>query len=214
MAHLERQARGDCRPPAANLMLIAFHKPYGVLCQFTPDGSGHRTLAEFGFPAGVYAVGRLDADSEGLLLLTDEAGLNTRLLHPTQGHTRTYWSQVEGTPTLIDLHPLQDGIQIQSYRTRPARVRVLDPQPEVASRQPPIRKRQSIPTTWIELELVEGKNRQVRHMTAAVGFPTLRLQRRRMGDYDLGTLPPGQWKELTSEERRQLTLHNLNSVNH
>ncbi len=199
---------------ATDRMLIAFHKPYGVLCQFTSDGSENRTLAGFGFPPHVYAVGRLDADSEGLLLLTDEAGFNTRLLHPTHGHTRTYWSQVEGSPTPHDLLPLRDGVQIQHYRTKPARVCVLDPQPEITPRQPPIRERRSIPTTWIELELVEGKNRQVRHMTAAVGFPTLRLQRRRIGNYSLGNLPQGHWKTLTSGDRELLTQTPSPHVNH
>ena len=186
-------------------MLLAFHKPYGVLSQFTPDTSANRTLAEFGFPKGVYPLGRLDADSEGLLLLTDEPRLNTQLLHPTRGHTRTYWSQVEGLPNEESLRPLTLGIQIQGYRSLPARARVLSPQPELPPREPPIRFRKSIPATWIELELVEGKNRQVRHMTAAVGFPTLRLIRRKIGTLDVSILAAGQWKELTLAERRQLT---------
>lgn len=182
-------------------MLIAFHKPYGVLSQFTPDGSPNRTMAEFGFPKGVYAIGRLDADSEGLILLSDEPGLNTRLLHPTKGHERCYWVQVEKIPTSEALRQLERGVDIQGYRTLPCRAVLLEPQPTVPPRDPPIRVRKSIPDCWIAMELVEGKNRQVRRMTAAVGHPTLRLMRVRIGRFDLGTLPAGQWRELNHAER-------------
>lgn len=183
-------------------MLIAFNKPYGVLSQFTSDGSANRTLAEFHFPAGVYAIGRLDADSEGLLLLSDEAGLNTRLLDPERAHGRVYWAQVEGVPSDEALSELSCGVVVQGRRTLPCKAWLLEPQPEVAPREPPIRFRKSVPDRWIGLELVEGKNRQVRRMTAAVGHPTLRLMRVRIGRFELGDLPAGEWKELSEAERR------------
>jgi len=184
------------------LSLIAFHKPYGVLSQFTPDGSPNRPLADFGFPREVYAVGRLDADSEGLLLLSDEAGLNHRLLDPAAGHRRTYWVQVERIPGDAALRDLENGLWIQERRTRKARAWMLDPQPVVPPRDPPIRFRKSVPDCWIAIELTEGKNRQVRRMTAAVGHPTLRLVRIRIGEFELGTLTPGQWREVSATERR------------
>jgi 23S rRNA pseudouridine2457 synthase len=186
------------------LSLIAFHKPYGVLSQFTRDGSPHRTLAEFGFPPRVYPLGRLDADSEGLLLLSDEAGLNHRLLDPEAGHRRTYWVQVERIPGDAALRDLENGLWIQGHRTRSAKAWRLDPQPEMAPRQPPIRFRKSVPDCWIAIELIEGKNRQVRRMTAAVGHPTLRLVRVRIGDFESGGLDPGQWREVSPQERRQI----------
>ena len=183
-------------------MLIALHKPYGVLSQFTPDGSPNRTLAEFGLPPRVYPLGRLDADSEGLLLLSDEPGLNTRLLDPEHGHPRTYWAQVERIPTPDALHRLGAGLEIQGYRTRPCRAWMLDPQPQIPPRDPPIRVRKNVPDCWIGLELHEGKNRQVRRMTGAIGHGTLRLLRVRIGELDLGTLAAGTWRELTPAERR------------
>ena len=187
-------------------MILAFHKPYGVLSQFTPDRSPNRTLAEFGFPKDVYPIGRLDADSEGLLLLSDEAGLNTRLLDPERGHPRRYWAQVEHIPALPLLEQLAAGVTIQDYTTRPCRIWLLDPQPEVPPRDPPIRVRKSVPDCWIALELTEGKNRQVRKMTAAIGHPTLRLLRVRIGDLELGALQAGAWRELAQEERGALGL--------
>ena len=177
-------------------MLIAFHKPYGVLSQFTPDGSPNRTLADFGFPKNVYPIGRLDADSEGLLLLSDEPELNERLLHPRHAHRRTYWAQVERIPSPEALGQLERGVTIQGYKTLPCRAWILDPQPQIPPRIPPIRYRKNVPDCWMALELVEGKNRQVRRMTAAVGHPTLRLLRVRIADVDLGTLPAGEWREL------------------
>ena len=138
-------------------MLVAFHKPFGVLSQFTPDGSANRTLGEFGFPKGIYPLGRLDADSEGLLLLSDEPGLNERLLEPRRAHERTYWAQVERIPAPADLQKLAAGVSIQNYQTRPCIVRILDPQPEIAPRDPPIRYRKNVPDTWLELTLIEGK---------------------------------------------------------
>lgn len=183
-------------------MLIAFHKPYGVISQFTPDGSPNRTLAEFGFPKGVYPIGRLDADSEGLLLLSDEAELNERLLHPKHAHGRVYWAQVEGIPDRESLRKLERGVLVQKRKTLPCKARLLEPQPGMAPRIPPIRERKSIPTAWIALELVEGKNRQVRRMTAAIGHPTLRLVRVKIGGYELGNLGAGEWKELAVGERK------------
>jgi 23S rRNA pseudouridine2457 synthase len=185
-------------------MLIAFHKPFGVLSQFTRDGSPNRPLAEFHFPKNVYAIGRLDADSEGLLLLSDEARWNEKLLHPRHAHEREYWAQVERIPARAALDQLQRGVVIQGRKTLPCRAWLLEPQPEMPPRQPPIRFRKSVPDCWIGLELVEGKNRQVRHMTAAIGHPTLRLVRVRIGNFRLGTLPPGQWRELTMVEQRQV----------
>ena len=184
-------------------MLLALHKPYGVLSQFTPEpGSRWRTLADFALPRGVYALGRLDADSEGLLLLSDEPGLNSRLLDPQNAHHREYWTQVEGTPSVEALTRLaRGGIPIDDYRTLPCRARLLDPSPEITPRDPPIRVRKNIPDTWLALELTEGKNRQVRRMTAAIGHPTLRLIRARIGSFPLGDLAPGKWRELTATER-------------
>lgn len=186
------------------MSLLVFNKPYGVLSQFTADGSPNRTLAEFGFPPRVYPLGRLDADSEGLLLLSDEAGLNHRLLDPEAGHRRTYWVQVERLPEESALRALENGLLIQGRHTRPTRARRLDPQPEVPPRNPPIRFRKSVPDCWIALELSEGKNRQVRRMTAAVGHPTLRLVRVSIGSFHLGPLPPGQWRDVSLAERQQI----------
>jgi len=185
-------------------VLIAFNKPYGVLSQFTPDGSPNRTLAEFGFPKGVYPIGRLDADSEGLLLLSNEAALNERLLHPARGHTRRYWAQVERIPTAETLERLARGVVVQDRPTLPCNAWMLDPQPTVPARVPPIRFRKSVPDCWIALDLVEGKNRQVRRMTAAVGHPTLRLVRVQIGRFELGTLPAGKWRELGESERKEV----------
>ncbi len=185
-------------------MLIAFHKPYGVLSQFTPDGSPNRTLALFGLPKQVYALGRLDADSEGLLLLSDEPGLNTQLLDPERGHPRTYWAQIERIPSAETLLRLQGGLDIQGYRTRPCRAWMLVPQPDISPRDPPIRSRKTVPDCWIGLELHEGKNRQVRRMTGAVGHGTLRLIRVRIGTLDLGSLATGAWRELPLDERRRV----------
>ncbi|MDB6172602.1 MAG: pseudouridine synthase [Chthoniobacteraceae bacterium] len=182
-------------------MLLAFHKPFGVISQFTSDGSPHRTLADFGFPKNIYPIGRLDAESEGLLLLSDETALNARLLHPSQGHWRTYWALVERVPTAEALRQLERGVVIGGHKTLPGRAWLLDPQPEVAPRDPPVRYRKSVVDVWIALELVEGKNHQVRRMTAAVGHPTLRLSRVRIGGFELGNLPASQWRELNQNER-------------
>ncbi|HTI99060.1 MAG TPA: pseudouridine synthase [Dongiaceae bacterium] len=199
-------------------MLLAFHKPYGVLSQFTVETPGQRTLAEFGFPKNVYPIGRLDADSEGLLLLSDEPGLNEQLLHPRHAHEREYWAQVERIPTADALAKLQAGVLVQGRRTLPCRAWRLQPQPltgpgpdavapRVPPRDPPIRYRKNVADCWIGLELIEGKNRQVRRMTAAVGHPTLRLLRVRIGRYELGELSPGTWRELNSSERAAVLGH-------
>lgn len=180
-------------------MILAFHKPYGVLSRFTSDGSPHRTLAEFALPPRVYPIGRLDADSEGLLLLSDEPRVSHLLLDPERGHQREYWVQVERVPDEGALAALGAGVVVQGRRTREARARLLD-DPGLPPRDPPIRVRRAIPTAWIALELVEGRNRQVRRMTAAVGYPTLRLVRVRIGRFELGDLAPGTWRALRDDE--------------
>ncbi|HEV7406686.1 MAG TPA: pseudouridine synthase [Chthoniobacteraceae bacterium] len=186
-------------------MLLAFHKPYGVLSQFTPEpGSRYRTLADFGFPKEVYPIGRLDADSEGLLLLSDEPALNARLLHPTRGHRRIYWAQIERVPATEALRKLEAGLPIAGRQTLPCKAWLLDPQPEMPPRDPPIRVRKSVADCWVALELVEGKYHQVRRMTAAVGHPTLRLVRVQVGEFQLGGLRAGEWRALTAEERREV----------
>ncbi|MDZ4744478.1 MAG: pseudouridine synthase [bacterium] len=182
-------------------MILAFNKPFRVLSQFTPEpGSKHDTLASFGFPPNVYALGRLDADSEGLLLLSDEKGLNTRVLDPMHAHRRTYWAQVEGIATEDALKQLRAGVRIGSYTTMPCTARLIDT-PDVFEREVPIRQRRTVPTSWVELELVEGKNRQVRRMLAAVELPVLRLLRVRIGDLMLDGLNVGTWRELDLRER-------------
>jgi 23S rRNA pseudouridine2457 synthase len=182
-------------------VLVAFNKPYGVLSQFTADGSANRTLAEFGFPEALYPIGRLDADSEGLLLLSDEPPLNQRLLHPRRAHEREYWVQVERVPNPEALSRLSRGVLIQRRKTLPCRAWILAPQPELPARKPPIRVRKSVPACWLGLELIEGKNRQVRRMTAAIGHPTLRLLRVRIGAFKLGSLEPGRWRAVNPCER-------------
>lgn len=240
-------------------MILAFHKPYGVLSQFTAkecsapksgaslqsihpaaggmnviyppeDGSvqrsvaensrsnlrtarlrdhltqqqpGQQTLAAFGFPKHVYPIGRLDWDSEGLLLLSDEKKWNDLLLHPRHAHERTYHVQVEDLITEAALEQLRKGVMIQGRRTKPCSAKLWGT-PDHPARHPPIRIRLSIPTCWIELKLIEGKNRQVRRMTAAVGFPTLRLIRTAIGAYTLGDLPEGKWRELDPLQKQLL----------
>jgi 23S rRNA pseudouridine2457 synthase len=176
-------------------MLIAFNKPFNVLCQFTDatrQGQARRTLAEFGLPAGVYPAGRLDFDSEGLLLLTDDGALAHRLTDPRHKQPKTYWVQVEGAPQPAQLAALQDGIVLNDGPTRPARARVIAGAPPWP-RDPPVRFRKTVPDAWLELTIREGRNRQVRRMTAAVGLPTLRLLRVAIGEWSLGALAPGEW---------------------
>lgn len=179
-------------PSPSSSRLIRFNKPYGVLSQFTPEGRW-RGLKDFIDIPGVYVAGRLDADSEGLLLLTDDGKLQARIADPRFKMEKIYWVQVEGTPTEAALAALRDGVQLNDGPTRPARARLLDPPPEVWERQPPIRERKSIPTAWLELAIREGRNRQVRRMTAAVGLPTLRLIRAAIGPHTLDGLAPGTW---------------------
>lgn len=185
-------------------MILAFHKPYGVLSQFTPDGSPNRPLSEFGLPKNVYPIGRLDADSEGLLILSDEKALVEKLLHPKQRHPRCYWAQVERVPDQEALDQLTGGVKIKGHHTVPCHVWLLDPQPQIPPRDPPVRYRKSVPDCWIALELTEGKNRQVRRMGAAVGHPVLRLIRKRIGRFDLGELAAGAWMELSAVGRADL----------
>lgn len=185
---------------------LIFHKPYGVLTQFTDASEPPRpTLKDYIDVPGVYPVGRLDRDSEGLLLITNDGPLQHRLSDPKFQHPRTYWVQVEGIPTPEALSQLEQAVVIQGYRTKPTQARILDPQPALPPRTPPIRVRKSIPDTWIELTLTEGKNRQVRRMTAAVGLPTLRLLRVGIGILTLDGLLPGAWRDLTAAERRKVT---------
>lgn len=188
-------------------MLIAFHKPYGVLSQFTNESSAYQTLASFNFPKNHYPLGRLDADSEGLLLLSNESGLNDRLLNPKNQHPRTYWAQVEGIPQDQDLTTLRLGTVIQGLRCLPCQAKLLTPAPLHTPRIPPIRERKNIPVSWLELKLIEGKNRQVRRMTASIGFPTLRLIRSQIGGFSLGALPVGQWIELNHEQSAHILEH-------
>ena len=183
-------------------MLLAFHKPFGVLSQFTPDGGKNRTLAEFGFPKDVYPIGRLDADSEGLLLLSDEPEWNARLLTPGQHVEKTYLVLVEREPGQHPLHLLRSGILLDGKTTLPAKARLLDPQPEIPGRAPPVRYRKNVRDFWIEIRLVEGRNRQVRRMTAAIGHPTLRIIRTAIGNLTVDGLTAGTWRSLSEEERR------------
>jgi len=177
------------------------YKPYGVLSQFTREHPSHRVLGDlYDFPKTVYPVGRLDKDSEGLLLLTDDKQLNHRLLDPRRGHKRVYWAQVEGVPEEEALKQLRSGMTIRvnkkDYRTRPAEARLLSPPPALPERDPPIRFRKNVPDSWLELTLTEGKNRQVRRMCAAAGFPVLRLVRVRIESLELGGLQPGEVREV------------------
>lgn len=175
--------------------LILFNKPYGVVSQFTGEAHEH-TLAEYIKIPGVYAAGRLDKNSEGLLLLTNNGGLQHRLTDPKFNKKKYYWVQIEGIPSESDLEPLRKGLRIKDIHFLPAEVRLID-EPSLWPRNPPIRFRQSIPTCWLEIILREGKNHQVRKMTAAVGFPTLRLVRHKIEDWELEDLQPGEFRKLT-----------------
>lgn len=174
--------------------LILFNKPYGVLSQFTGGGPGE-TLADFVNIPGVYPAGRLDKDSEGLLLLTDDGKLQAQISSPRFNKEKTYLVQVEGVPSEAALSQLRQGIVLKDGPTRPARVRRIDP-PELWERDPPVRFRKNVPDSWIALTITEGRNRQVRRMTAAVGFPTLRLVRWQIADWTLDNLAPGAWRDV------------------
>ncbi|HVS25322.1 MAG TPA: pseudouridine synthase [Gammaproteobacteria bacterium] len=176
-------------------MLIAFNKPFGVICKFRPE-PGRRTLADDIDVPNVYPAGRLDTDSEGLLLLTDDGALQARIANPRHELAKVYWAQVEGAPTESALAALRVGVDLGDFVTKPAGARLIDEPANLWPREPPIRYRAKIPTAWLEVTLSEGKNRQVRRMTARVGFPTLRLVRARVGRVTVDGLSPGQWREI------------------
>ncbi|WP_083700370.1 pseudouridine synthase [Acidihalobacter ferrooxydans] len=180
--------------------VLLFNKPYGVLTQFT-DATGRATLADYIDVPDVYAAGRLDRDSEGLLVLTDDGRLQHRIATPKHAMSKTYWAQVEGEPAAAALQALRDGVTLKDGPTRPARVQRIAEPPGLWPRDPPVRYRKSIPTTWLALTLREGRNRQVRRMTAALGHPTLRLIRYRIGAWTLDGLAPGTWRELPLDRK-------------
>ena len=188
-------------------MLIAFHKPYGVLSQFNqnPDRPEQPTLQGFDLPENLQPVGRLDMDSEGLLLLSDDPGFERKLLHPTKGHRRTYTVMVDGSPGETALRQLRvGGLQIRGHSTKPCRATVLDLPPALPPRDPEVVITPGRTYSWLELTLTEGKNRQVRRMTAAVGHPTLRLVRTMIGELPLGSLPAGEWRELGPKDIKRI----------
>ncbi len=188
-------------------MILAFNKPFGVLCQFTPGTAavaGRPTLADFIREKNIYPAGRLDTDSEGLLILTDERGLASRLTEPRFAHSRVYLAQVEGVAVGAALEKLRQGVLFDGKKSRPAKIRRAEAPGWLWPREPPVRFRRAIPTSWIELTLTEGRNRQVRKMTAAVGCPTLRLIRVKIGGFELGDLRPGESRGLEEKERKAL----------
>lgn len=176
--------------------IVLFNKPYGVLSQFTPEGKW-RALDEFITVKGVYVAGRLDADSEGLLILTDDGKLQARIADPRHKLEKTYWAQVEGVPDEAALDRLRAGIKLSDFTAQPAKVRLIAEPAGLWPRDPPIRFRAAIPTAWLEIRIAEGKNRQVRRMTAAIGYPTLRLIRAAIGAATLDGLALGQWRQIT-----------------
>ena len=187
------------RPPSAGLpgdgRVVLLNKPYGVLCQFTPDGSGKPTLADFVRVPGVYPAGRLDAHSEGLVVLTADGALQARITRPRAKLAKVYWVEVEGLPAAAQIAALADGVDLGDFVSAPARARAIREPQGLWPRVPPVRVRKAIPTSWLEITLTEGKNRQVRRMTAAVGLPTLRLIRCAVGPWTLDGLAPGAWRE-------------------
>ena len=195
-----RGLRSRSSPAPGRASVVLLNKPYGVLCQFTsPDG--RRTLADYVVRLGVYPAGRLDADSEGLVVLTADGALQTRIADPRHRLAKTYWVEVEGAPDDEAIAALERGVVLRDGPTLPARVRRIAPPPGLWPRDPPIRVRKAIPTAWLEIAIAEGRNRQVRRMTAAVGLPTLRLVRQAVGPWTLGTLAPGQWREEVVDTR-------------
>lgn len=176
-------------------MLIAFNKPYGVICQFSPSGN-KPTLKDFINVPNVYAAGRLDTDSEGLLLLTDDGVLQARIADPKRKMVKTYWVQVEGEPTDLELAPLRQGVDLGDFVTAPAAAKLIPPPASLWPRDPPVRFRQNIPTAWLEIGITEGKNRQIRRMTAKIGYPTLRLVRISIGSWLLAGIGPGKWQAI------------------
>jgi 23S rRNA pseudouridine2457 synthase len=177
--------------------ILLFNKPYGVICQFSRDGM-HPTLADYIAVPDVYPAGRLDTDSEGLLLLTDDGKLQHRITDPRHKLPKTYWVQVEGIPDAAALEKLRRGVQLNDGMTLPAEAQALEEPSQLWQRDPPVRFRKAIPTSWISLTIREGRNRQVRRMTAAVGFPTLRLIRYRIGDWSLDGIAPGGHRVITA----------------
>jgi len=179
-------------------VLIAFNKPFGVACKFSPE-AGRKTLADYIDVRGVYPAGRLDTDSEGLMLLTDDGVLQARIAEPQHHMAKVYWAQVEGSPSSAPLEQLRGGVSLGDFATQPATVRLIDEPRELWPRDPPIRHRAKIPTAWLELTLREGKNRQVRRMTAKVGFPTLRLIRAAVGHVSVAEIAPGTWRNIAPD---------------
>lgn len=183
--------------------VILFNKPFGVLSQFTDEGTGHPTLADHLAIPGVYPAGRLDRDSEGLLVLTDDGKLQARIAHPKNKQPKTYWAQVEGLPSQEALDRLRAGVTLKDGKTRPAKVHRMEEPENLWPRTPPVRFRKSVPDCWIALTITEGRNRQVRRMTAAIGHPTLRLIRHAVGDWTLDGLAPGDWREVFDPRSRR-----------